>query len=415
MRSRRAFSQQLLSLPFNRETLLLQSMPGMLSAGFVARRGRSVRHAAEGQALVRARWRQFDLDRPFRVASVSKMVTATGFMSLVSQGRINLDADVSRYLAEPLRHPGFPDVAITSRMLLSHTSGLRNGLDFPVPFNRSLLVRLHDAAGERGHGAWFAPPSEPPGRWFSYSDTNFALIAQIVERVTGVRFDRFMRETLFEPLGLDIGYNWSGVSQRKRDRAAAACRWDGGQWSPQVDRAPPRAPEIVFYRGENNGAATEADYSVGLNGFAFAPHGGLRLSISDMDRLAQFYLDGARLAGEGSLALMSAPAWVFEPAAPNGDSLDGFYQGFGLGVQTPLGRPAQHGLRSDAYFGARAHDWRGHLGDAYGWMTGLFWNARENAALVWAINGMPETARPQGARSALTAPEEAAIDAALVD
>jgi CubicO group peptidase (beta-lactamase class C family) len=414
MWSRRAFGQKLLGALFDRGPSLLAAMPGMLSAGFVARRGGAVRRRAEGQALVRGRWRGFELDQPFRVASVSKMVTATGFMAL-AQSRIDLDADVSNYLGETLRHPAHPDVAITSRMLFSHTSGLRNGADFPVPFNRSLLGRLGAASQEEGYGGWFAPAGELPGHWFSYSDTNFAVIAQIIERVAGERFDRFMRRTLFEPLALDIGYNWSCVSQAKRNRAAAACRWDGAAWTPQVDAAPPHAPEIALYRGENNNAATEADYSIGLNGFAFAPHGGLRLSIADMDRLARFYLEAARADGGDAAAqtIMSTPAWTFDPDAPNGMTERGWYQGYGLGLQTPLGRDAPGASPGDAYFGANTQHWRGHLGDAYGWMTGLFWNARENATLVWAINGMPETERPPGARSALSAPEEAIIDFAL--
>jgi CubicO group peptidase (beta-lactamase class C family) len=413
MWSRRAFGQKLLGALLNRGSSLLQSMPGMLSAGFIARRGNTVRRRAEGQALTHGRWRNFELDQPFRVASVSKMVTATGFMSLVSQRRIDLDADISRYLGETLRHLAFPETAITSRMLLSHTSGLRNGMDFPVPFNRPLLARLRTASEEENYSGWFAPAGEPPGRWFSYSDTNFALLAQIIERVTQVRFDRFMRDTLFEPLNLDIGYNWSGVSQIKRNRAAAACRWEDAAWTPQVDGAPPRAPDVALYRGENNDAATEADYSVGLNGFAFAPHGGLRLSVADMDRVARFYLDGARFAGEGSLALMSTPQWTFEPNAPNGNTERGWYQSYGLGVHVALGRDAPGASPGDNFFGAGTPQWRGHLGDAYGLMTGLFWNARENTTLVWAINGMPEMDRPPGSRSALSGPEESVVDAGL--
>lgn len=413
MWSRRAFGQKLMGALLDRDVSLRARMPGMLSAAFIARRGRRVQRRTEGQALVHGQWRAFDDGQPFRVASVSKMVTATGFMSLVARRRIALDADISAYLGETFRHPAFPDTEITPRMLLSHTSGLRNGADFPVPFNRPLLARLSEAAREKNYGGWFAPASERPGHWFSYSDTNFAVLAQIVERLTNIRFDRFMRATLFEPLELDIGYNWSGVSQAKRNRAAAACRWEGAAWSPQVDAAPPRAPEIALYRGENNDAAVEADYSVGLNGFAFAPHGGLRVSLADMDRLARFYLDGARLAGEGSLALMSAPQWTFDPAAPNGMSERGWYQSFGLGVHIALGRDAPGASPGDTFFGASTPDWRGHFGDAYGWMSGLFWNARERRTLVWAINGMPEFDRPQGARSVLSAPEETAIDDGL--
>ena len=360
-----------------------------------------------------ARWAAFDYDQPFRVASISKMVAATGFMSLVTSGAVDLDADISAFVGAGLRHPEHPDVPITARMLLSHTSGLRNGVDVPVPFNRPLLPRLEAAAREENYGGWFAPAHEPPRAWFAYSDTNFALIAQIIERVTGSRFDRFMRETLFEPLGLDVGYNWSAVSQRKRDRAAAAVRWIDGAWQAQVDAAPPRTPEIAFYRGDGDPNSTEAEHRIGENGFAFAPHGGLRLSLADMDRLAQFYLRGAPLAGDGALRQMTAPTWTYDPAAPNGATGGGWYQRFGMGVHLPLGREAPGASPGDAFFGAGTQHWCGHFGDAYGWITGLWWNARDGATLVYALNGMPEMHRPPGTRSAMSSIEEALIDAAL--
>jgi hypothetical protein len=171
-----------------------------------------------------------------------------------------------------------------------------------------------------------------------------------------------------------------------------------------VDASPPPAPEIAFYRGDGDPNSTEADYRLGENGFAFAPHGGLRVSLSDMDALARHFL-----RVNATLAPMRAPAWTFDPSAPNGATENGFYQAYGLGMQTPLGRP------SDAFFGAGSADWRGHCGDAYGWMTGIWWNANANITLVYAINGMPETNRARAAATALTAPEQALIDTGLAD
>jgi CubicO group peptidase (beta-lactamase class C family) len=411
--SRRMFVKRVVSALAERRAPLPSLMPGMLSAGFIARRGNTRIRRSDGSALTEEAWRAFAYDQPFRVASVSKMITALGFMRLVTIGHANLDADISTYLGESFRHPAHPNTPITARMLLSHTSGLRNGADFPVPFNRPLIARLSEAAREENYSGWFAPAQHPTGAWFAYSDTNFAVIAQIIEQITGLRFDRFMREVLFEPLDLDIGYNWSGVTQAKRDRAAAAVRWLDGAWTAQVDAAPPTAPTIALYRGDGDPNTTEADYRIGANGFAFAPNGGLRLSLNDMDRLAQFCLAGASLVGDNALAHMLAPTWTYDPATPNGDTERGWYQRFGLGAHIPLGRDAPGASPGDAFFGPGPTEWRGHFGDAYGWITGLFWNARENATLVYAINGMPETNRPPGARSAMSAPEEAIIDAAL--
>jgi CubicO group peptidase (beta-lactamase class C family) len=66
------------------------------------------------------------------------MVTALGVMRLVEQGKLALDTDVSRYLGYTLRNPYYPDAAITLRMLLSHTSSLRDDGGYNFPANTSL-------------------------------------------------------------------------------------------------------------------------------------------------------------------------------------------------------------------------------------------------------------------------------------
>lgn len=374
---------------------------GMLSQGYIVRRGGRVVRRAEGLALTPDGFKPFDLHRPFRVASVSKMITTHGFLSLVEQGRIDLDADVSDALGWRLRHPAHPDIAITARMLLSHTSGIRNGADFPIPFTVSLQDSLQRAATAPDLGGWFAPPQETPGRWFAYSDANFAVIAQIMERLTGQRFDRFMHDAVFAPAGLDIGYNWSGVSAGKRAHVAAGGRWIDGAWKAQVDANPPPAPEIALYRAPGDTTSGIADFKSGENGFAFAPHGGLRLSLADMDALAR------RLMRSPRTAMQARPVWIYTPETPNGATENGFFQAYALGMHAPTGHTG------DSYFGASSSAWRGHFGDAYGWMTGLWWNAKQNVTLVYALNGMPETGRTPSPRSALTAAEQDLIDRAL--
>ncbi len=423
MLSRRSVVEGLCGTILAGDGELLGALPGpqLLSAGVIARRGgdRHALRAVDGAVLREGRSpRLYRRGDPFRVASISKMVSATGFMALVGASAADLDADVSEYLGALLRHPAFPEIAITARMLLSHTSGLRNGDDFPTPFNQSLLSRLDAAAREANYGGWFSPPDQAPGIVFGYSDVNYGVIGQIAERVSGKRFDQYMHDAVFTPLQLEIGYNWSGVSNAKRARAAPAARWVEGAWTAQVDAHPPRTPEPALYRAEGDRFSRASDYQVGQNGLAFAPHGGLRLSLSDMDRLARMFanggeLNGARVVAREALALMCSPAWALDAAGTNGASENGHYRSFGLGVHVPVGGAPPPGLRGDAFFGGQSSAWRGHFGDAYGWMTGLFWNLQNQSTIVYALNGMPETDRPLGARSALTAPEETLIDLAL--
>ncbi len=409
--------------------LLSDGPDGLLSAGLIARRGdgRVALAAAAGRRLVAsptggATTAPFDLDGHFRVASVSKMIATVGFMRLVQAGRVDLDEDASGPLGFHLRHPAFPDRPITVRHLLSHTSGLRNGPSYPIPAGQPLSAAFMPAGKYFDGGAWFGPKDRAPGAWFAYADVNFCLIAQIIERRSGERFDRYMSRRVLAPLRLDAGYNWCGVSQATRERAVPGARWLDGRWTAQVDGTVPVFPAVAFPQPRDAPPVAEADLALGENGFLFSPQGGLRVSLRDMDRLAQVLrhdgrLDGVEIITHDSLKLMQTAVWRFDPAHPNGDTGEagpgagpGVFGGYGLGMEIPQGRPGPGG---DAFFGPGSEDWRGHLGDAYGLLTGLFWNLKDGRTLVWALNGMRETGRPNGRRSALTPPEESIIDIGL--
>ena len=340
--------------------------------------------------------RAFRLDRPFRIASVSKMIAARVIVPIAEALPNGLEADVSDHLGFRLRRPAWPDQPIRLHHLLSHTSGLRNGPSYPVPAGRSLAEAFTPGARSYDAGAWFGPDAFPPGARFGYADVNFALLAQWAEQVTGLRFDRLMHERLFGPAGIDAGYNWSGVTARARSQAAPGLRWEGGAWAPQVDAAPPPWPTPAFLAAEERPGLKDSDIPPGENGFVFSPQGGLRISLEGMDRLARLFL-----ADPGPLPRMEVPAWRMGPGGA--DNEDGVFQAYGLGVQVLTGK---RGPEGDAFFGPDSADWRGHLGDAYGWMTGLFWNRRTGESLAWTLNGMPETDRPAGRRTVLTAPEE---------
>jgi len=107
-----------------------------------------------------------------------------------------------------------------------------------------------------------------------------------------------------------------------------------------------------------------------------------------------------------ALEALQTRTWTYDPARPNGEPDGGLLQGYGLGCEAPLGRSGPTG---DAFFDAGDADWRGHFGDAYGWITALFWNRRDGRTLVYAINGMPEKDRPVGRVSPITEPEETLI------
>ena len=156
-----------------------------------------------------------------------------------------------------------------------------------MPLGHRLAEAFTPGGRHYDGGGWFGPAEHRPGEWFAYADVNFALIAQILEWRTGERFDLHMRHALFQPLGLDIGYNWSGVSQAKRDLAAPGVHRRMVPGFRRSTRTVLPSPQMPFTRPADAPSLDAADYRIGDNGFVFSPQGGLRLSLADMDRLAR--------------------------------------------------------------------------------------------------------------------------------
>ena len=134
----------------------------------------------------------------FRAASVSKFVTACAVMTLCGQGKISLSEDIGRYLGFPVRNPAAPDVPVTLRMLLSHTSSIIDGgaylahLGSPLPLSRLLREDC------------FAPYA-PGARW-DYSNLAAGMIGCVLEGALGQPFDRIMRETVFDSLSVPASF-----------------------------------------------------------------------------------------------------------------------------------------------------------------------------------------------------------------
>jgi D-alanyl-D-alanine carboxypeptidase len=348
----------------------------------------------------------------FRVASISKLVTALAVMQLVERGLVELDRDVGDYLGFALRNPHFPATPITTRMLLSHTSSLRDG-DLYTAALPDLLEDFFSPAGALyAHGAHFAAPQPgqdvTPGRFFCYANLNCGVLATIVERVTGQRFDLYVHDHILRPLEIDGGFNVNLLSDRAFQQIATLYRrqqwgvWSlDGPWAPQVDDyrgvrpaspAPVRAP------------CTLDEYRVGTNGTLFSPQGGLRISARDLVKIMQLFMNGGRcgdvqIVQPATLTQMLSVQWRYDADAANGDPYGGLMRAWGLGPQRTT---AHHdGARGAAGSGDRhAADstlqlW-GHAGDAYGLLGGLWCDPAQRRGFIYIIGGVgadPETQR----------------------
>lgn len=342
-------------------------------------------------------------DDPARVASVSKLVVAVGVMKLVEQRRLNLDSDVSQWLGWPLRNPAFPDQAITLRHLLSHTSSLRDHDDqYAIRLGGTVQATVGEASSwDSRHG--------PGAGFFTYANLNFPVIGSIIERVTGERFDKWMRREVLDPMRIDACFNWPTCSDAAVARAVVLMQ-NGKVVRDDLKGRQPDCP--VFVREGDSCDLTR--YRPGDNGALFSPQGGLRISVRGLARVGQMLLnggtlDGVRIISPQSVDLLLAPHWRFDGG--NGETDKGFYCSYGLGSQQiPNPRP---GCSDDPLGGAVggagrvSGQWLGHAGEAYGLRSGLWIDRARGVGIAYFATGL--AADPPAGRSAFRAVEEAAF------
>ncbi len=318
-------------------------------------------------------WRDWERQLPveastvFRVASVSKAVTAIGFFVLWSEGMIGLDDDINDHLNldHPILHPNHPNTPITPRMLLSHTSGLRDGSGYNAWLqatynspNGEVLPSVDDLLSENQpmytSDMWGA---QSPGSYFAYANINFGLLATVMEAVTGERFDLWMNDHIFTTLNINASFNVLDLEDI--NQVAVLYRNIGG-WTPQADQYDGQAPPPPNLDG----------YIPGTNGARFAPQGGLRASAADLLSLAEQWT--MRADGSTTSTLFPAPVveqfreaqWSFNGS--NGSNYGGLFDMWSCGLH--LDEWPAESLPFSESPGAM---W-GHPGEAYGLISGAY-------------------------------------------
>jgi CubicO group peptidase (beta-lactamase class C family) len=160
-------------------------------------------------------------ETPMHIASTSKTFTGMAILQLVQEKRLSLTDTLGKFF------PGFPYPGITIKMLLSHRSGLPNYLYFlsdnekhkkNIATNDTVLNVLYT---EQPH------PDFKPGTRFKYCNTNFVLLAMIIEKITGTPYPVYMKQNLFDPLHLDHTFVYTLADTGKVTRSF---EWNGRVW-----------------------------------------------------------------------------------------------------------------------------------------------------------------------------------------
>jgi CubicO group peptidase (beta-lactamase class C family) len=154
-------------------------------------------------------------DTLFTIASISKIVTATALMTLYEQNRFSLDDDINLYLPFQVRNSNFPDTPVTFRMLLSHTSTLKDCDIFYEYYTLKKTPVLPDSPILLGAFLedYLSPDGKlynisnnflkvKPGTKYAYSNIGFGLLGYLTECISGIRFNDYCKQVIFEPLGM---------------------------------------------------------------------------------------------------------------------------------------------------------------------------------------------------------------------
>lgn len=180
------------------------------NGGFlVAKNGQIIYERYEGYANFRTKT-PITANTPLHLASVSKVVTATAVLKLINAKKIGLDQKVNTILKK------FPYPDITIRTLLNHRSGMRNYAYFTnkkeiwdrhkILSNKDILTLM----ATKDIGLEFKTNTR-----FSYCNTNYAMLALVIEKITGLSYKDAMKQIIFDPLGMKDTYVFDYEKDKK--------------------------------------------------------------------------------------------------------------------------------------------------------------------------------------------------------
>lgn len=242
----------------------------------VARRGQVVSLEAVGYQDLENK-NPMRTDTIFDTRSVTKPITAIGIMILMEEGRLTLNDPIEKYLPDYARKTDGPPNPIRIRHLLTHTAGL--------PFYRLPVIEEITIKRDRTLPDVVAilskqEPDFEPGTQFRYSSAGFAILGRIIEVVSGMPYEEFIRLRIFEPLGMKDSFFF--IPAEKQGRVASVYRLQNGKLSKWED--------IEAYR-------RTAKYP--------GPEFGMYSTASDLAALCQMMLDGGSFKGKRIISAMA--------------------------------------------------------------------------------------------------------------
>lgn len=284
-------------------------------------------------------------DTAYRIASISKAVTAMLAVDLAGQGKLDLDGDLSDIMGVTVRNPSCPEEVITPRHLLTHTSGLVDSGAYGSGITSNPLWPLEQVVSQS-----FAP--YPPGTCYIYSNFGMGMMSGVVESAAGERFLAYTKEQVFDPMGIDAGYSYDSIQNKER----VANIYEGSALSVYM-------PNWLNMSHKYETLPVGQLYGLG--------HGDLFISARDLSRFARI-LAGAPQEGE--------PVRL-EPELLRQMQTVQYREGEGeSAILRGLGTQITDYLITDRRM-------VGHQGNAYGSICGMFVDPEQHTGFVFLTSG----------------------------
>ena len=317
----------------------------------------------------------------YRTASISKLFTAVAIWQLEEKGLLNINDEASKYLNFKLRNPHFPDTPITIAMLLSHTSSVAEyGSNYNIPYNHHISEFFNNKSEIYYNGSY--SKKNYPG-YFDYMNINYCLLGTIIENITKVRFDLYMKTKVLEPLNITGGFNLDIMPLEVLDEIGTIYKkltnWSfdiNGKWTACMDDFTKGFPKNNY-----------SEYVIGTNGALFGPMGSLRISLTELTHLVYMFLNNGTYNGKvilkpETVEKMFKIIWKYDENKKNGDTGDGYDYAYAGGPSfiTNIGKNRIHRTKN--------LNFSGHTADAYGLFGGVFFDRIRGYGVVYRGNGV---------------------------
>ena len=284
-------------------------------------------------------------DTVFRVASISKAVTALLALDLAEQGKLDLHRDLTGALGVPVNNPHCPGAVITPWHLLTHTSGI---VDSQVYWNAMEGKALPPLASVL---PWSFSACAP-GSCYSYSNLGMGLMAGVVEAAAGESLLDYTRREVFEPMGIDAAYSYTDI--RRKEQVANI--YDQGALAVNM-------PDWRNMNAKYAGLPLGQLYALG--------HGDLFITARDLSRFARI-MAGCPREGEPVALSPEYLRLMQEVQYQEGEGPEAVMRGLGTQITDYL---------------VEGRRMAGHQGNAYGSICGMFFDPEDHTGFVFLTNG----------------------------